>query len=119
MSCRSILVIEDEQIIRENLVTILELEGYRVSSARNGEEGLQLLRTLEHPCLVLLDMLMPVMGGLEFLDEKNADDAIASIPVCIVSGVAEKETIAKAQAFVKKPIDFDCLLKFVREFCGK
>jgi CheY-like chemotaxis protein len=116
--CRSILIVEDEPSIRENLQMILELEGYSVFTATNGKEGLQVLRKMPRPCLILLDLLMPVLNGMEFLEAKSHEDAIAAIPVCIVSGVAEKPDLSKASGFVKKPIDLDALLNFVRNYCG-
>ena len=116
--CKSILIVEDEPTIRENLRMLLELEGYLVCTANDGESGLRVLRDMSRPCLVLLDLLMPVMNGMEFLEAKSHDDAIAAIPVCIVSGVADKPHTHGAIGFVKKPIDFDGLLKFVRQFCG-
>jgi len=117
--CRSILIVEDEDAIRESLQMLLELEGYHVFTASNGEEGLRVLRTMTHPCLVLLDLLMPVMNGMEFMVAKSHEDMIASIPVCVVSAVAEKPDMAKANAFVKKPFDFDGLLKLIRSYCGQ
>jgi len=118
LRCKSILIVEDEAAIREPLQMLLELEGYPVHTASNGEEGLRVLRTIPHPCLILLDLLMPVMTGAEFLEAKSQDDAIASIPVCVVSGIADKPPLRDACTFLKKPIEFDSLLKFVRKFCG-
>ncbi len=117
-TCKSILVVEDEPTIRENLKMLLELEGFSVYTASNGEEGLKVLRTIPRPCLVLLDLLMPVMNGMEFMEAKSHEITIAAIPVCFVSGVAEKPDMSKAAAFVKKPIEFGGLLKFVRQYCG-
>ncbi len=116
--CKSILIVEDEPGIRENLQALLELEGYRIFTASNGEEGLRLLRRMPRPCLILLDLLMPVLNGMEFLEAKSHEDAIAAIPVCIVSGVAERPDMSKASAFIKKPIELDGLLRFVRSYCG-
>lgn len=118
MTCRSILIVEDEESIRENLKDLLDLEGYEVFTASNGEEGLDVLRTMPRPCLVLLDLLMPIMNGTEFLEAKYHEDSIASIPVCVVSGVADKPRVAGVTAFVKKPIEFDAFLKFVKNYCG-
>ena len=115
--CRSILIVEDEPTIRENLQLLLEFEGYLVYTAADGAAGLRLLHTIPRPCVILLDMMMPVMDGREFIGAKSQDDAIASIPVCIVSGVADKPDLQGVQGFVKKPIDFDCLLKFISQFC--
>ncbi len=116
--CKSILIVEDEPSIRENLCALLELEGYPVFTAENGKEGLKLLREIPRPCLVLLDLLMPVMNGMEFLEAKSHEDTIAAIPVCVVSGVAEPPALPTISQFIKKPIDFDGLLKFVRQYCG-
>src|SRR5690349_14917302 len=113
MDNRSILIIEDEEIIRNNLKMLLELEGYTVYTAGNGEEGLKVLRSIPSPCLILLDILMPIMNGTEFLAAKKEEDQIASIPVCVVSGVAQGLNNLKADVFVKKPVDFDKLLNIV------
>lgn len=116
--CQSILIVEDEPSIRETLCALLELEGYPVYTAENGKEGLKLLREIPRPCLVLLDLLMPVMNGMEFLEAKSHEDTIAAIPVCVVSGVAERPALPPISHFIKKPIEFDGLLKFIRQHCG-
>jgi CheY-like chemotaxis protein len=64
LSCQSILIVEDEKDIRESLKMLLELEGYSVFTAKDGKEGLEILKNLESPCLILLDLLMPVMNGM-------------------------------------------------------
>ncbi len=114
---KGILIIEDEVIIRETLKMLLELAGYSVATACNGKEGLESLQTAPHPSLIILDLLMPVMNGMEFLDVKSHNEAIASIPVCVISGVAEKPVGLKAVAFIKKPLDFEVLLKMVKQYC--
>ena len=116
--CKSVLIVEDEPSIRENLQLLLEMEGYSVFTATNGEEGLKVLHTIPRPCLILLDLLMPVMNGMEFLEAKSHEDAIAAIPVCIVSAVANKPDMSNAAGFIKKPIELDGLLKFIRSHCG-
>lgn len=118
-NCVSILVIEDEVEIRENLKALLELEGYQVFTAKNGKEGIELVKAIPRPCLILLDLLMPVMTGEEFLRELTSEDAVATIPVCIFSGVAERPKGVRYAAFVKKPIEFDGLMDFVWKYCGK
>ena len=76
----SILIVEDEDPIRSVLTEILEDEGYRVASVRNGLEALTYLRQHAHPRLILLDLGMPVMTGWEFREEQQRDQAIARIP---------------------------------------
>lgn len=112
-----VLIIEDEEFIRENFQLFLELEGYPVFTASNGLEGLQQLRKMTRPCLILLDLLMPVMDGREFLEAKAADQSLASIPVCVVSGVANEPNLPGVAAFVAKPVDFNRLLDLIRRYC--
>ncbi len=118
MACNSILIVEDEKDIRDSLKMLLELEGYSVFTAENGKEGLKILKNLESPCLILLDLLMPVMNGMEFLEAKKHEDAIAQIPVCVVSGVASDPHLKNTAGFIKKPIDLEILLKFIKNYCG-
>lgn len=67
MNCRSILIIEDEKAIRETFRLALEMEGYQVNEASNGKEGLEALSTMPRPCVILLDLMMPVMNGWAFI----------------------------------------------------
>lgn len=113
----SLLVIEDEKDIREVLRSALELEGYRTFTASNGQEGLQALERLPRPCLILLDMMMPVMNGWEFLKALKESDVLATIPVVVVSAAGERARDSKANGFIKKPIDLDLLLELVKRYC--
>lgn len=116
--CRSILVVEDDADIRTAMVDILESEGYHTESATNGQEALDLLKKIQKPCLVLLDMMMPIMNGREFLDRVTQDSVLAPIPVLIVSAIADKSDTEGAIGFVKKPVDIDVVLKFVDQYCN-
>src|ERR1700679_2088809 len=83
---KTILIVEDDQGIRETLVEILDSEGYIVLSASNGLEALQVLRsTAVKPDLILLDLMMPVMDGLSFKAQSSQDPSLAKIPVVIMS----------------------------------
>jgi DNA-binding response OmpR family regulator len=117
MGCRDILLVEDDQDIREALRDLLQTEGFSVFEAENGKTGLELLSTIPEPCLVLLDMMMPVMNGWEFIERKRSHNDIATIPVIIVSAIAESVSDATVRGIVKKPIDVEGLLHFVREHC--
>src|SRR5690606_31199014 len=64
---RTILVVEDDPEILESLCDVLELEGYQVVAASNGQQALEQLRRMSRPCLVLLDLMLPVMDGKELL----------------------------------------------------
>ena len=84
-SPRPILVVEDEQDIREAVSDLLEMEGYAVATACNGQEALRMLDGPADPCLILLDVMMPVMDGHTFMERLRADGAHQHIPVVITS----------------------------------
>ena len=118
--CASILIVDDDREIRESLSDLLEDEGYSVTTAVNGQDAIDQLHRVRHPCLVLLDLMMPVMDGHEFLRALRADDRLAPIPVVIVSAWENDASATKApvQGIVKKPPDPDLLLLLVERFCG-
>jgi CheY-like chemotaxis protein len=113
-----ILIIEDEDVIRETFQLFLELEGYVVLTAGNGREGLEQLRKMTRPCLILLDLMMPVMNGEEFLKAKTTEESMSSIPVCVVSGAANIPDLPGVAACVPKPVSAESLLDLVRRYCG-
>lgn len=115
--CKSILVVEDDDDIRSALVDLLESEGYVAQSAVNGKDALERLESTEKPCLVLLDMMMPIMNGREFLDVVMKDSNLAPIPVLIVSAVADKANTEGSVGFLKKPIDIEVVLNVVSQYC--
>ncbi len=93
---KKIIVIEDEEIIRNLLRRKLTEEGYDVDVAENGEEGLRKIRE-NKPDLILLDIVMPKMGGFEVLEEIKKEEAVASIPVIVVSNSGQPVEIDRAQ----------------------
>ncbi len=117
--CRTILVVEDDPAIRLALTMALEMEGYTVKSAGNGKEALELLPRMDTPCLILLDLMMPIMNGWEFAKALRQNMILAPIPVALVTAYSEEAaTFEGAQALIKKPVDLELLLKVVRHFCG-
>lgn len=118
--CQNILIVEDDHDIRQGLVDILTLENFRVTTACNGKEALELLRnspTPWRPCFILLDLMMPVMNGWEFLLEQRSDPKLKDIPVMVCSAVADRNSFPGIVEFIKKPINLDDLLKFVHQHC--
>ena len=118
---KSILVVEDDQDVRDALATVLETEGYSVAKAADGQEALGQLRAASAPCVILLDLYMPVMNGWAFRDEQLRDPKLASIPVIVVSAdtmVARRAADLGAAGYVGKPIDFDRLLALVATHCA-
>jgi CheY-like chemotaxis protein len=112
-----ILVVEDDADIRESLRETLEDAGYRVTTARHGLEGLERLSHIDRPALILLDLMMPVMSGPEFLEALHEDERIADIPVLIVSAYAEvADNTTGCVGFIPKPVPLDRLLDSVRRY---
>ncbi len=114
----TILVVEDDFSIRETMREALESEGYHVLTAQNGSEGLEKIRHVPKPCLVLIDMMMPIMNGREFLDVVLADSYLAAIPVLVVSAIANADNTRGAKAYIKKPLDLDLLLQLVAKYAS-
>jgi CheY-like chemotaxis protein len=122
----NILIVEDDADTREMLATLLAMEGFYAVAAEDGLEALHLLRTVRHrapevPCLVLLDLKMPRLGGHEFRRAQLGDPTVASVPVAVMSGATDLEARAQALgavASVSKPIDCDVLMEVVRRYCA-
>jgi CheY-like chemotaxis protein len=93
---KKILLIEDEKIMIGLLEKKLTREGYDVSVAENGEEGLEMMRKLK-PDIVLLDIIMPKMGGFEVMEEMNKDPELKKIPIVIISNSGQPIELGKAR----------------------
>lgn len=117
---KSVLLVEDNDDWRELAAEVLTSEGYSVTQARNGREGLVRLASLaREPCLVLLDMMMPEMNGADFMRVLEQTHRLASLPVVVLSAHAEAPDVPGARQFCRKPVDLDVLLGVVRDFCGE
>jgi len=113
-----VLVVEDDEDLRDVLTTLLHELGYGVIIARNGEEALQQLRSGAClPCVILLDLWMPVMNGWQFREEQRKDASLAAIPVVALSGDDEARALDVA-AYLGKPVQFNPLVSTVERFCG-
>jgi two-component system chemotaxis response regulator CheY len=112
-----VLVVEDTEDLRELFIDVLAGAGYAAQGAENGREALDVLAAMpEKPCLVLLDMMMPVMDGAEFLDAVHANPQLSALPIVVVSAAATGLP-AGVQKVMKKPVAVDALLNVVSEFC--
>ncbi|MFN7134523.1 MAG: response regulator [Myxococcales bacterium] len=116
-----VMVVDDDPDIRLTLTEVLEDSGYDVLGAANGEEALRVLRSGGVPCVVLLDLSMPIMNGFEFVAAQSTDPALAHIPVIVVSATANVHVKAReltVAGVLAKPIDLDRLLRTVQQYCG-
>jgi CheY-like chemotaxis protein len=109
-----ILLVEDEEESRESLRELLEIEGYEVETATNGREALDKLDSLE-PCIILLDLFMPVMDGWQVLDQLRSDGRLGRLKVLVTTSAAAN-TPPDVPVFVK-PLDFERLLRALDTFC--
>jgi CheY-like chemotaxis protein len=114
-----ILVVEDESSILTLVSMMLELEGYRVSTATNGREGLHQL-SMETPDLVMTDYMMPHMNGLEMIREIRGDPAYACLPIVLTSAAlpTQIDTDALVDGILYKPFDMDQLLDAIGQALG-
>lgn len=115
-----VLIVEDDNSIREDLAALLRDEGYAVETASNGVEAWDRLVNSPPPCLILLDLMMPVMNGREFRIKQLADQSLSTIPVILLTGVAEPVTAAsdlRVAGVIKKPFRIAPLLDTLHRYC--
>lgn len=116
----TVLIVEDTADLRDAFLEIVTDAGYNAVGAENGQCALDVLESLEEPpALVLLDIMMPVMDGWQFLQRLRSMNRVPALPVVIVSAVpTPRAGVPDVRKFVPKPIGPEALLDVVREFCG-
>jgi CheY-like chemotaxis protein len=113
----TVLLVEDEEELRETMREALELNGYDVVAASDGQAALDQLDRIEHICMILLDLFMPRMNGWDFLARMRELPAMSAVPV-IVHSSAPHQAPAGVTRVLQKPLEFERLLSVVREFCS-
>jgi CheY-like chemotaxis protein len=119
---KHLLIVEDNPATRSALKALLEREVYRVACAANGREALEYLQRAELPCVILLDLNMPVMDGWEFRQRQRADPGLAHIAVVVVSSEENLPQVAAslgAAGYAHKPVEFAELLQNIRCLSGE
>lgn len=119
--CHDVLIVEDEPGIRDVLRELLESEGYGVRVSENGQDGLDNLNTNgDLPCLILLDLMMPVMDGWKFIETIEKNNRLKKIPIVVISAFSQKgaNLKQKVQCILEKPLDIDVLFKVVESYCA-
>jgi CheY-like chemotaxis protein len=115
-----VLVVDDDDQVRAIFVRYLTTAGFEVVAVSGAAEGLRVLRDERNISLVLLDLTMPEMNGLEFRTQQLADARISDVPVVIVTGTAvtaEDREQLQAGDYLAKPIGREELIRVVRRYC--
>lgn len=116
MNPKTILVVDDEFHSAEILTFVLESEGYRVLGAVNGRDGLGKLK-LSQVDLVILDVMMPIMSGVEMAHAMQFDSELGEVPVLITTALAESAVqgmFGRYRGFLRKPFQIMSVLSLVR-----
>ena len=118
---KSVLIIEDNPQIRENTAELLRLQGYRVQTAANGNQGYSITTRDPHPDIILCDVLMPETGGLDFLSMVKANPETSSIPLIFFSAGSAPLSVKKqietgADHYLQKPFSAEQLASVISKF---
>ena len=114
---RTALVVDDNPDIRMLIKQALELESFTIIQAENGFIAQQFLADGIKPCVILLDLMMPVMDGKEFLEWKNTHPEHSNIPVVVISALAQHSELPGTIKYLRKPIDLKDMLETVDKVC--
>ncbi|MCU1281621.1 MAG: chemotaxis protein CheY [bacterium] len=113
-----VMVVEDDPDIRECVQMILEDEGFKVITASNGAEAEEELSHMKEPCVMLLDLMMPVMSGWELLDHLQRDGRLDDgMHVVVVSATLGRLPKGSSVECMRKPVRADQLIATVRQYC--
>jgi CheY-like chemotaxis protein len=114
MNRSCVLIVDDEEDVRDSVKDVVEMIGCAAITAANGADGLRMLS--EHsPCLAIIDLIMPVMTGLEMIDAMRRDIRFSNVGVVISTSAPERAP--KGVMLVPKPIDITALTSFIRRAC--
>jgi len=120
---QTVLIVDDDRAILDGLGELLEGEGYAIATATDGVDALAQLRAGLRPCVILLDLMMPVMDGWDFRHEQLKDPNLKDLPIVVITAAGFSEVSVKAQfgdiEFVPKPPPARGLLDAIRRSCGE
>jgi CheY-like chemotaxis protein len=113
----TVLVLEDDLDVSQTIGELIEDQGYRAICVGNGREALAVLEH-ERPCLMLIDVFMPIMNGVEFLRVVKTRAALADIPRVLMTAANDRMIGVKEDVSVLyKPVDFDALKRMLEKYC--
>jgi CheY-like chemotaxis protein len=123
MNKKTILIVDDDEDIRETLRDALSFEGYHAVTTCNGAQALEYLKKSDVlPGLIILDLMMPVMDGSQFIEVINTDykDSLAKIPLILATAKGSHSNVSNSELAherIKKPIELDDLYSIVSKYC--
>lgn len=114
-----VLLIEDNSDLREAMTLLLQMMGCNVTAAKDGRQGLHFLKNMHDlPCLIFLDLMMPVMDGWTFLEERQKNAHLAAVPVIVMSAAIEQNaSVPGAVMCLQKPVNYAQLARSIEEIC--
>ena len=120
--CSGVLVVDDDESIRRAVAQALREAGYEVTTASDGRQALELLRQRDPlPCVIVLDLMMPIMDGKAFREAQLQDPALADVPVVVLTAdgraAALQPSPSDAAPRLAKPIRLEALLNVIAEYC--
>jgi len=118
---RPVLIVEDDDEVRDVLIVACELHGYPAVGVPSADAAMERLRAGLRPCLIVLDLVMPNRSGWEFREDQLADPALASIPTVAMSAAIQGDSIRETlqvEALLPKPVDMDRLLALIARHCA-
>jgi two-component system response regulator MprA len=120
MPPKTVLIVEDDEVIRDVLDQLFQYQGWKTLTAQHGREALSHLQG--HPCcpaLIVMDLMMPVMNGWELLEELRNCEAWSRIPIIVLSAGGEPHQLPQdgRLKFIKKPLRMNSLLEMVKTIC--
>ena len=115
-----VLVVDDDEDIRESLVQLLEDYGCSAVGAKNGFEAMERLLTSDNTCVIFLDLSMPVMDGNAFREEQVKREGLRDIPVVLISAFGDLRNHSKAmqvEEYLQKPLDSASVIDIAKRYC--
>jgi CheY-like chemotaxis protein len=113
----TVLIVEDEEDLRELMRDALQMRGYSVVTAEEGTDALRKLDDIGPPCVILLDLLMPGMNGWDLFEKLRERPELSSVPVIIHSSASSRAP-AGVTRVLQKPLAFERLISVVAEYCS-
>lgn len=113
-----IMIVEDDSDTLAALFTVFTQAGYSVLTADNGQQAIDLLERGIHPRLIIIDLMMPKVGGHDLIDHLRSDPDLKLIPTVVITGMPKEQVRVIADAVFHKPLDYRALVKAVDSYTG-